>query len=85
MMFNVHHSRFASSPAKAEVEQKRGSVRADSARSETMGPEGTPSLHHKICVPTGPTLGKSYSITCLAERGARATQSLDKIVCSELL
>ena len=22
----------------------------------------TPSLHHKICVPTGPTLGKSYSI-----------------------
>ena len=24
----------------------------------------TPSLHHKICVPMGPALGKSSSVTC---------------------
>ena len=27
-----------------------------------------PSLHHEICVPTGPAFGKSYSITPIKER-----------------
>ena len=31
-------------------------------RSRELG--RTPGLHHKIRVPTGPTLGKFYSITC---------------------
>ena len=39
----------------------------------------TPSWHHKICAPTGPNLGKSYSITN-QEKGARATQPLEQTI-----
>ena len=44
----------------------------------------TPSLHHKICAPEGPTLGKSCSIA-YQQKGARATQALENILRRNLL
>ena len=45
---------------------------------------GTSSLHHKMCVPKGPTLGKSYRIT-YQKKGARATQALDKFIVQRIV
>ena len=45
---------------------------------------GTPSLHHNICVPTGPTLGQLYSIA-YQQKVPRPPKAWNKISCSEFL
>ena len=47
-------------------------------------PVDTPSLHHKMYVLAGPTLGTSYSIT-YQQKGCPATQPLEQILCRKSL